>query len=197
MSNTVHFCIFFFHCICLQVAFQLTYKNFMNIFYWYNEFTTLQWINNMFETTILITICIKCVVFEEKVKYCCISRVLSIVDITSLRQANSKVSLSLPFHNLTDYTLNVSSYSLVLISGQKWRWCRKSDDCPLTKEKRWLNNNWSYLPEEQKCLYLRRVENCFREKKRKVHLFVKVPRPGDSEVIFSVFDFSCHLLLPV
>jgi len=29
------------------------------------------------------------------------------------------------------------------------------------------------------------------------HLFVKVPRPGDSEVTFSVFESSCHLLLPV
>jgi len=32
------------------------------------------------------------------------------------------------------------------------------------------------------------------------HLFVKVPRPGDSklsEVTFSVFKLSCHLLLPV
>jgi len=29
------------------------------------------------------------------------------------------------------------------------------------------------------------------------HLFVKAPRPGDSEVIFSVFESSCHLLLPV
>jgi len=29
------------------------------------------------------------------------------------------------------------------------------------------------------------------------HLFVKVPRPGDSEVSFSVFKSSCHLLLPV
>jgi len=28
-------------------------------------------------------------------------------------------------------------------------------------------------------------------------LFVKVPRPEDSEVICSVFDSSCHLLLPV
>jgi len=28
------------------------------------------------------------------------------------------------------------------------------------------------------------------------HLFVKVPRPGDSEVIFSVFESSFHLLLP-
>jgi len=28
-------------------------------------------------------------------------------------------------------------------------------------------------------------------------LFVKVPRPGDSEVTFSVFESSCHLLLPV
>jgi len=27
------------------------------------------------------------------------------------------------------------------------------------------------------------------------HLFVKVPRPGDSEVTFSVFESSCHLLL--
>jgi len=27
--------------------------------------------------------------------------------------------------------------------------------------------------------------------------FVKVPRPGDSEVTFSVFKSSCHLLLPV
>jgi len=26
------------------------------------------------------------------------------------------------------------------------------------------------------------------------HLFVKVPRPGLSEVIFSVFESSCHLL---
>jgi len=25
---------------------------------------------------------------------------------------------------------------------------------------------------------------------------VKVPRPGDSEVTFSVFESSCHLLLP-
>jgi len=29
------------------------------------------------------------------------------------------------------------------------------------------------------------------------HLFVKVPRPGDSEVNFSVFESNCHLLLPV
>jgi len=29
------------------------------------------------------------------------------------------------------------------------------------------------------------------------HLFAKVPRPGDSEVTFSVFASSCHLLLPV
>jgi len=29
------------------------------------------------------------------------------------------------------------------------------------------------------------------------HLFVKVPRPGDSEVTFSVFESSCHMLLPV
>jgi len=28
-------------------------------------------------------------------------------------------------------------------------------------------------------------------------LFVKVPRRGDSEVTFSVFGSSCHLLLPV
>jgi len=26
---------------------------------------------------------------------------------------------------------------------------------------------------------------------------VKVPRPGDSEVTFSVFESSCHLLLPI
>jgi len=26
------------------------------------------------------------------------------------------------------------------------------------------------------------------------HLFVKVPRPGNSEVIFSVFESSCHLM---
>jgi len=25
------------------------------------------------------------------------------------------------------------------------------------------------------------------------HLFVKVPRPGDSEVTFAVFESSCHL----
>jgi len=29
------------------------------------------------------------------------------------------------------------------------------------------------------------------------HLFVKVPRPGDSKGTFSVFESSCHLLLPV
>jgi len=29
------------------------------------------------------------------------------------------------------------------------------------------------------------------------HLFVKVPRPGDSEITFSVFEKSCYLLLPV
>jgi len=29
------------------------------------------------------------------------------------------------------------------------------------------------------------------------HLFVKVPLPGDSEGTFSVFQSSCHLLLPV
>jgi len=29
------------------------------------------------------------------------------------------------------------------------------------------------------------------------HLFVKVPRPGDSEGTFSVFESNCHLLLPV
>jgi len=29
------------------------------------------------------------------------------------------------------------------------------------------------------------------------HLFVKVPQPGDSEGPFSVFESTCHLLLPV
>jgi len=29
------------------------------------------------------------------------------------------------------------------------------------------------------------------------HLFVKVPRPGDSEVTFAIFKSSCYLLLPV
>jgi len=29
------------------------------------------------------------------------------------------------------------------------------------------------------------------------HLFVKVPRPGDSEVTFSVFESSCYLFLLV
>jgi len=29
------------------------------------------------------------------------------------------------------------------------------------------------------------------------HLSVKVLRPGDSEVSFSVFESSCYLLLPV
>jgi len=29
------------------------------------------------------------------------------------------------------------------------------------------------------------------------HLFVKVPRPGDSKMTFLVFESSCHLLLPV
>jgi len=29
------------------------------------------------------------------------------------------------------------------------------------------------------------------------HLFVKMPRPGDSEMTFAVFESSCHLLLPV
>jgi len=29
------------------------------------------------------------------------------------------------------------------------------------------------------------------------HLFVKVPRPGDSEVTSSAFESSCHMLLPV
>jgi len=29
------------------------------------------------------------------------------------------------------------------------------------------------------------------------HLFVRVRRPGDSEGTFSVFESSCHLLLPV
>jgi len=29
------------------------------------------------------------------------------------------------------------------------------------------------------------------------HSFVKVSRPGDSEGTFSVFESSCHLVLPV
>jgi len=29
------------------------------------------------------------------------------------------------------------------------------------------------------------------------YLFVKVPRPGDNEGTFSVFESSCHLLLLV
>jgi len=29
------------------------------------------------------------------------------------------------------------------------------------------------------------------------HLFVKIPRSGDSEVTCSVFESSCHLFLPV
>jgi len=30
-----------------------------------------------------------------------------------------------------------------------------------------------------------------------IHLFVKVSQPGNSEGAFSVFESSCHLLLPV
>jgi len=30
-----------------------------------------------------------------------------------------------------------------------------------------------------------------------LHLFVKVTRPGESEMTFTVFESSCHLLLPV
>jgi len=29
------------------------------------------------------------------------------------------------------------------------------------------------------------------------YLLVKLPRPGDSEEVFSVFESSCHQLLPV
>jgi len=29
------------------------------------------------------------------------------------------------------------------------------------------------------------------------HLFVKIPKPGDSDVTFLLFESSCHLLLPV
>jgi len=29
------------------------------------------------------------------------------------------------------------------------------------------------------------------------HLFVKLPRLGDSEVTFSTFRSSCHMLLPI
>jgi len=29
------------------------------------------------------------------------------------------------------------------------------------------------------------------------HLFVKVPRPGDRKVTFSLFESSCYLLLPI
>jgi len=29
------------------------------------------------------------------------------------------------------------------------------------------------------------------------HLFIKEPRPGDSEGTFLVFEASCHLLLPI
>jgi len=29
------------------------------------------------------------------------------------------------------------------------------------------------------------------------HIFVKVSRPGNSEVTFSVFESSCHILLPI
>jgi len=29
------------------------------------------------------------------------------------------------------------------------------------------------------------------------YLFVKVPRPGDNEGTFAVFESNCHLLLPV
>jgi len=30
-----------------------------------------------------------------------------------------------------------------------------------------------------------------------VRLFAKLPQPGDSEGTFSVFESTCHLLLPV
>jgi len=36
-----------------------------------------------------------------------------------------------------------------------------------------------------------------KKKSNQSHLFVKVPRLGDSEGTFSVFESSCHLLLPV
>jgi len=36
------------------------------------------------------------------------------------------------------------------------------------------------------------IQNRFRYG---THLFVKIPRPRDSEVTFSVFELSCHLLL--
>jgi len=45
------------------------------------------------------------------------------------------------------------------------------------------------LKENKNCLVI--------EYRTSTHLFVKVPRPEDSKVIFLVFKSSCDLLLPV
>jgi len=44
---------------------------------------------------------------------------------------------------------------------------------------------------------LEMLQNGFKCLGLGTHLFVKVPRPGDSDGTFSVFESSCHLLLPV
>jgi len=46
-------------------------------------------------------------------------------------------------------------------------------------------------------LPINKIKNSVKLKNLGTHLFVKVPRPGDREMNFSVFESSCHLLLPV
>jgi len=53
--------------------------------------------------------------------------------------------------------------------------------------------------EKKKEEYILSLRNGFRIFKIGLgtHLFVKVPRPGDSEGTLSVFESNCHLLLSV
>jgi len=60
-----------------------------------------------------------------------------------------------------------------------------------------LNHNLVYLLYFCPSLLISRINKLKQGCGLGTHLFVKVPRPGDSEVTFSLFESSCHLLLPV
>jgi len=49
----------------------------------------------------------------------------------------------------------------------------------------------------QQCTVVRYVYNRTVAVCSFARLFAKLSRPGDSEVTFSVFESSCHLLLPI
>jgi len=75
-----------------------------------------------------------------------------------------------------------SSQVVTYLTNHKWMFDQSKDIFFSAFRGQWTQVNWS---RHRSTIILL------------VHLFVKVPQPGDNEMTFSVFELCCHLLLPV